>query len=191
MGKENRTSPVSGQRRLSISILLQRLITLLCTSHTGQCAPSLKWYKIHTVQPVPPSWHRREGRGQSQGGQAQSRGNTLPEVLGAPGKRGFGQGGRQEAAPASGSQELPSCASWAAPPEGPRGWRCSVPATLTPKQPLPHQAPAPGVWSLSWSWGRHPNHPGTPTDGKRKRSAGMKRLKNRDGARSNKRSPFG
>lgn len=33
---------------------MQRLITLLYTSHTGQCAPSLKWYKIHMVQPVPP-----------------------------------------------------------------------------------------------------------------------------------------
>lgn len=37
---------------------------------------------------------------------------------------------------------------------------------LTPKQPLPHQtqilppAPAPGVWSLSWSWGRHHQPPG-------------------------------
>lgn len=52
-------------------------------------------------------------------------------------------------------------------------------------------APAPSAWSLSWSWGRHPIHLGTLMDGKWKRSAGMKRLKNRDGARSNKRSPFG
>lgn len=87
LGKEDRTSPALGQRRLSISILLQRLITLLCTSHTGQCAPSLKWYKIHTVQPVPPAG----GEGTVQGGQARSRGNTLPEVL-VPRGRGLGQG---------------------------------------------------------------------------------------------------
>lgn len=134
LGKEDRTSPALGQRRLSISILLQRLITLLCTSHTGQCAPSLKWYKIHTVQPVPPAG----GEGTVQGGQREH----PPRGAGAQGK-GLGAGERQEAAPASGSQELPSCASWAVPPEGPQGWRSSVPATLTPKQPLPCHQPQP------------------------------------------------
>lgn len=50
-----------GRDLLSISILLQRLITLLCTSHTGQCAPSLKWYKIQMVQPVPGGTSGRGG----------------------------------------------------------------------------------------------------------------------------------
>lgn len=30
---------------------------------------------------------------------------------------------------------------WAMPPEGMRGWESSVPATLAPKQPLPHLVP--------------------------------------------------
>lgn len=122
---------------MSISILLQRLITLLCTSHTGQCAPSLKWYKIHRVQPVPPAG----GEGTVPGWAGTEQRNTLPGVL-VPRGRGFGQGGRQEAAPASGSQELPSCASWAALPEGPRagGALCqprSHPSSLFLTSPSP------------------------------------------------------
>lgn len=149
LGKEDRTSPALRQRHLSISILLQRLITLLCTSHTGQCAPSLKWYKIHRVQPVPPV-APAGGMGTVPGWAGTEQRGHPPRGVGAQGK-GLWAGGRQEAAPASGSQELPSCASWAALPEGPRGWRSSVPATLTPKQPLPHQpqplecGPCPGA----------------------------------------------
>lgn len=92
LGKEDRTSPALGQRRLSISILLQRLITLLCTSHTGQCAPSLKWYKIHRVQPVPPGGSGGRGGDGPRVGRHRAEGNTLPEVL-VPRGRGFGQGG--------------------------------------------------------------------------------------------------
>lgn len=91
LAKEDRTTPALGQRHLSISILLQRLITLLCTSHTRQCAPSLKWYKIHMVQPVPPvmlgCWGTLVGGERESGGQrgpavgrswqARSRGKTL------------------------------------------------------------------------------------------------------------------
>lgn len=96
---------------MSISILLQRLITLLCTSHTRQCAPSLKWYKIHMVQPVPPvtlgCWGTPVG-GERDRHKAEGR----PWGADARGQEpGSGQAGRQEAAPASGSQGLPSCAA--------------------------------------------------------------------------------
>lgn len=128
-----------GQGRLSIGILLQRLITLLCTSHTGQCAPSLKWYKIHMVQPVPPvtlSCRGKkaggEGRGRCQRGGQELAGTERRGAEGRPRGAGTrlqaGMRGKQEAGSASGCQRLPSCAAWArwarpCHPKGTRGWQ--------------------------------------------------------------------
>lgn len=139
--KEDRTSPASGQRQFEHQYFIAKTNYIaVYKSHRAVCS------FIEVVQNTygtasPPS---RRGGDSPRVGRHGAEGVLVPRE-GALGR------GRQEAAPASGSQELPSCASWAVPPEGTRGWRSSVPATLTPKQPLPHQAqplpptPAPGA----------------------------------------------
>lgn len=165
LGKENRTAPASGQRRLSIGILLQRLLTLLCTSHTGQCAPSLKWYKIHTVQPVPPvAPAGEEGRGQSQGGQARSRGKTLPGVL-VPRGRGFGQGGGRRLPLRQGARSSHHVHHGQCHPRGhgAGGAQCqprSHPSSLFPTRPNPWHQPRPLEHVPVLEPGKAPQPPG-------------------------------
>lgn len=113
---------------------------------------------------------------QSQGGQARSRGNTQHPPRG----RGFGAGGRQEAAPASGSQELPSCASWAAGLEELHASHTHTQAASSPPSPAPATSPSP--WSVVpvLEPGKAPRPPGNSDRWeKQKISAGMKRLKKR------------
>lgn len=101
-----------------------------------------------------------------------------------PRGRGFGHGGGRRLPLRQGARSSHHVHHGRCHPRGhgAGGARCqprSHPSSLPPHQaqpPLP-PAPAPGAWSLSWSRGRHRNQPGTPRDGKWKRSAGMKRLK--------------
>lgn len=171
-------------RHLSISILLQRLITLLCTSHTGQCAPSLKWYKIHTVQPVPPV-APAGGEGTVPGWAGTEQREHPPRGAGAQGK-GLWAGGEAGGCPCVRERGAPIMCIMGSTAQGATGLEVLSASHAHTQAASSSPAPAPVL-----EQGRHHNHPGTLMDGKRKRSAGMTRFKNRDGGRSNKRSPFG
>lgn len=134
LGKEDRTSPALEQRPFEHQYFIAKTNYIaVYKSHRAVC--SFIEVVQNTDGTASPRWHRREGRGQSQGGQARSRGNTLPGVL-VPRGRGFGQGGgrrlpvRQGARSSHHVHHGQRC---------PRGWRSSVPATRTPTQPLPLQ----------------------------------------------------
>lgn len=94
LGKEDRTSPALGQRPFEHQYFIAKTNYIaVYKSHRAVC--SFIEVVQNTDGTASPRWHRREGRGQSQGGQARSRGNTLPRVL-VPRGRGFGQrGGRR------------------------------------------------------------------------------------------------
>lgn len=104
---------------------------------------------------------------------------------------GSGQGGRREAAPTSGSQELPSCAVMGDATRGDAGLAelsashahtqaaSSPPGARGPQPSSCHRPPERGCIPrpLSWSRGRRCTRPAARADGKRKRCAGRKRLK--------------
>lgn len=131
----------------------------------------------------PPGGTGRKGGDSPRVGRHGAEGRPFPGVL-VPRGRGFGHGGGRRLPLRQGARSSHHVHHGRCHPRGhgAGGARCqprSHPSSLPPHQaqpPLP-PAPAPGAWSLSWSRGRHRNQPGTPRDGKWKRSAGMKRLK--------------